>query len=135
MNDTGTVVTVRRAEAAAGCAAPPAPRRPGLLPQGEKARANGRKAAARLSRLHARVASVRADGLREEKSELASRYETVVAEDLNVAGMDRERRLDRGISDGAAGRPGGCSSESSTEGYCKVNFPRRSPESAGNLPT
>ena len=30
---------------------------------------------------------------------LAGRYETVVAEDLNVAGMTRNRRLARAISD------------------------------------
>jgi putative transposase len=51
--------------------------------------ANRRKAAARLARLHARVANVRADALHKATTELAARYETVVAEDLNVAGMAR----------------------------------------------
>jgi putative transposase len=61
--------------------------------------ANRRKATARLARLHARVASVRADALHKATSQLASRYETVVAEDLNVAGMTRNRRLARAVAD------------------------------------
>jgi len=42
---------------------------------------------------------VRADALRKATSDLAGRYETVVAEDLNVAGMARNRRLARAIAD------------------------------------
>ncbi len=61
--------------------------------------ANRRKGAARLARVHARVANVRADALHKATSALASRYETVVAEDLNVAGMVRNRRLARAIAD------------------------------------
>jgi putative transposase len=61
--------------------------------------ANRRKSAARLARLHARVADVRADALHKATSALAARYETVVAEDLNVAGMTRNRRLARAIAD------------------------------------
>jgi putative transposase len=61
--------------------------------------ANRRKSAARLARIHARVASVRADALHKATTGLAARYETVVAEDLNVAGMTRNRRLARAISD------------------------------------
>lgn len=61
--------------------------------------ANRRKAAARLARIHARVASVRADALHKTTSDLARRYETVVTEDLNVAGMLHNRRLARAISD------------------------------------
>jgi putative transposase len=66
--------------------------------------ANRRKAAARLARLHARVASVRADALHKATSDLARRYETVGAEDLNVAGMVRNRRLARAISDAGFGQ-------------------------------
>jgi putative transposase len=61
--------------------------------------ANRRKAAARLARIHARVAGIRADALHKAAGGLAARYETVVAEDLNVAGMTRNRRLARAISD------------------------------------
>ena len=66
--------------------------------------ANRRKSAARLARIHARVASIRADALHKNTSALAARYETIVAEDLNVAGMVRNRRLARAISDQGFGR-------------------------------
>jgi len=49
------------------------------------------------------VASVRADALHKATSDLAARYETVVAEDLNVAGMVRNRRLARAIADAGSG--------------------------------
>jgi putative transposase len=61
--------------------------------------ANRRKHAAALARIHARVASVRADALHKATSDLAARYETVAAEDLNVAGMTRNPRLARAIAD------------------------------------
>jgi len=61
--------------------------------------AGRRRSAARLARLHARIADVRANALHKATSMLAARYETVVAEDLNVAGMTRNRRLARAISD------------------------------------
>jgi putative transposase len=66
--------------------------------------ANKRTSAARLARLHARVANVRADALHKVTTDLARRYETVVIEDLNVAGMTRNRRLARAISDQGFGR-------------------------------
>jgi putative transposase len=66
--------------------------------------ANRRKSAARLARIHARVASVRADALHKVTSDLAARYETIVAEDLNVAGMVRNRPLARAISDQGFGQ-------------------------------
>jgi putative transposase len=61
--------------------------------------ANRCKSAARLARIHARVANVRANALHKATSGLAARYECVVAEDLNVAGMTRNRRLARAIAD------------------------------------
>jgi putative transposase len=61
--------------------------------------AGRRKSAARLARLHARIANVRADALHKATSVLAARYETVAAEDLNVAGMMKNRRLARAITD------------------------------------
>jgi putative transposase len=66
--------------------------------------ANRRRAAARLARTHARVAHVRADALHKATSMLAARYETVAAEDLNVTGMTRNRRLARAISDQGFGQ-------------------------------
>ena len=66
--------------------------------------ANRRKAAARLARIHAKVRNVRADSLHKATSMLAARYQTVVAEDLNVAGMARNRRLARVVSDQGFGQ-------------------------------
>jgi putative transposase len=63
-----------------------------------------RASAARLSRVHARVAHVRADALHKATSMLASRYETVVAEDLNVAGMLSNRKLARAVADQGLGQ-------------------------------
>jgi putative transposase len=64
-----------------------------------KGSANRRKATGKLARLHARVASVRADALHKATAGLASRYETVVAEDLNVTGMVSNKRLARAVAD------------------------------------
>ncbi len=61
--------------------------------------ANRRKSAARLARIHARASNVRADALHKATTRLAQRYETVVAEDLNVAGMIRNRALARAVAD------------------------------------
>ena len=72
-----------------------------------KGGANRRKHADRLARIHARVANIRADALHKATSDLAGRYETVVAEDLNVTGMLANPRLARAVADqgfGAARR-------------------------------
>jgi putative transposase len=69
--------------------------------------ASRRRSARRLARIHAKVANVRADALHKATTALASRYETVVAEDLNVTGMIASRKLARAVSDqgfGAARR-------------------------------
>jgi putative transposase len=66
--------------------------------------ARRRKSAARLARIHARVADVRADALHKATTGLAQRYETVVAEDLNVAGMTRNHTLARAIADQGFGQ-------------------------------
>jgi putative transposase len=66
-----------------------------------------RKGAARLARIHARVANLRADALHKATTALSDRYETVVVEDLNGTGMMANRRLARAVSDqgfGAARR-------------------------------
>ncbi|MFC7759640.1 RNA-guided endonuclease InsQ/TnpB family protein [Catellatospora bangladeshensis] len=57
------------------------------------------QAKARLARAHARVAYLRADGLHKLTTTLAGTYGTIVVEDLNVAGMIRNRRLARHIAD------------------------------------
>jgi putative transposase len=58
-----------------------------------------REAAGRLARIYARVASVRADALHKATTRLAARYETLVAEDLNVTGMISNKRLARAVAD------------------------------------
>jgi putative transposase len=65
---------------------------------------NRRKSAARLARIHARAASVRADALHKATTELSARYETVVAEDLNVTGMLANRKLARAVADQGFGQ-------------------------------
>jgi IS605 OrfB family transposase len=57
------------------------------------------RAAARLARVHARVAHLRHDGLHKLTTRLAATFATIVVEDLNVAGMLRNRRLARHIAD------------------------------------
>jgi IS605 OrfB family transposase len=57
------------------------------------------KANADRSRAHARVANLRRDGLHKLTTALAAEYSTVVVEDLNVAGMVRNRKLAKAISD------------------------------------
>jgi putative transposase len=58
-----------------------------------------RKSSARIARLHARIANQRRDATHKATSMLAKRYETVVIEDLNVAGMVKNHKLARGIND------------------------------------
>lgn len=57
------------------------------------------KANADRSRAYARVANLRRDGLHKLTTGLATGYATVVVEDLNVAGMVRNRRLAKSIAD------------------------------------
>jgi putative transposase len=53
----------------------------------------------RLARVHARAANLRRDTLHKLTTNLATHYGTVVAEQLNVAGLLRNRRLARAIAD------------------------------------
>ena len=61
------------------------------------------KARARVARLHARVADVRADAIHKVTTMIARNYSTVCIEDLNVAGMVKNRHLARSLSDAALG--------------------------------
>ncbi|MFG2040094.1 IS607 family element RNA-guided endonuclease TnpB [Dactylosporangium sp. NPDC048998] len=58
-----------------------------------------RRAQTQLGRAHARVTNLRRDGLHKLTTRLARTYGTIVVEDLNVAGMLRNRRLARRIAD------------------------------------
>jgi putative transposase len=57
-----------------------------------------RKTQARIVRLHAAVANARRNGLHQLTTRLVRTYGTIVIEDLNVAGMLRNRRLARRIA-------------------------------------
>ncbi|RAO34166.1 putative transposase InsQ for insertion sequence element IS609 [Micromonospora saelicesensis] len=57
------------------------------------------RASDRLGRAHARVANLRRDGLHKLTTRLAREHGSIVVEDLNVAGMLRNRRLARHIAD------------------------------------
>ncbi|CAI7977942.1 transposase [Frankia sp. Hr75.2] len=61
--------------------------------------AGRRRRAAALGRLHAHVANQRRDGLHKLTTRLATKHATVIVEDLHVAGMVRNRRLARAVSD------------------------------------
>ena len=61
------------------------------------------KAKERVARLHARVADVRADAINKATTMIARRYSVVCIEDLNVAGMVKNRHLARSVSDAALG--------------------------------
>jgi putative transposase len=57
-----------------------------------------RKTQARIARLHIAIANARRDGLHKLSTRLVRTFGAVVVEDLNVAGMTRNRRLARHIS-------------------------------------
>ncbi|MFE9690934.1 IS607 family element RNA-guided endonuclease TnpB [Micromonospora sp. NPDC005806] len=61
------------------------------------------RARRQVARAHARVANLRRDGLHKLTTRLAREYGTIVVEDLNVAGMLRNRRLARRVADAGFG--------------------------------
>ena len=67
---------------------------------GSKRRANAR---AKVARLHARVAYQRSDAIHKATTWLASTYSHISVEDLNAAGMARNHRLAKAVSDAAFG--------------------------------
>jgi IS605 OrfB family transposase len=66
---------------------------------GQKPSKRWKRASRELARAHARVANLRRDGLHKLTTRLAHEFGTIVVEDLNVAGMVRNRRLARHIAD------------------------------------
>ena len=61
------------------------------------------KAKARVARLYARVTDARMDALNKVTTMIANTYSAVCIEDLNVAGMVKNRHLARSLSDAAFG--------------------------------
>lgn len=56
-----------------------------------------------MLRIHNRVANLREDGIHKLTTDLAATYGTVVVEDLNIAGMLRNRQLARHLADASFG--------------------------------
>ena len=67
---------------------------------GSKRRSQSR---ARLARVHARAANLRRDALHKLTTSLATQHGTIVVEQLNLAGMARNRRLARALADAGLG--------------------------------
>lgn len=61
--------------------------------------ANRAKAKAKLARLHLSIANVRKDALHKLTTSLATRFDIIAIEDLNVSGMVKNRCLARSIAD------------------------------------
>ncbi|MEU0075826.1 IS607 family element RNA-guided endonuclease TnpB [Streptomyces sp. NPDC006332] len=70
---------------------------------GQKPSKRWEKANAARNTMHHRVANLRADALHKLTTKVAAEYGTVVVEDLNVAGMLKNRRLARRIADAGFG--------------------------------
>ncbi|GAB3287121.1 hypothetical protein GCM10027563_21790 [Parasphingorhabdus pacifica] len=66
---------------------------------GRKPSNRWRATQARISKLHTAVAHARTDGLHKLSTRLVEEFDTIVVEDLNVAGMVRNRTLTRAVSD------------------------------------
>ncbi|HIC1790746.1 TPA: RNA-guided endonuclease InsQ/TnpB family protein [Escherichia coli] len=69
------------------------------LSRKQKGSANRKKARARLAKLHARIANIRADALHQLTTNLTRQFHTIGIEDLNVRGMVKNRHLARSIVD------------------------------------
>ncbi|MFZ3493708.1 IS607 family element RNA-guided endonuclease TnpB [Streptomyces sp. 5.8] len=70
---------------------------------GQQASKRWEKANQARNVIHHRVTNLREDTLHKMTTRLASEYGTIVVEDLNVAGMGRNRRLSRRVADAAFG--------------------------------
>ncbi|MEU9734816.1 IS607 family element RNA-guided endonuclease TnpB [Streptomyces sp. NPDC048002] len=70
---------------------------------GRKPSKRWEKANTHRNRVHHRVANLREDALHKLTTAVAAEYGTVVVEDLNVAGMLRNRRLARRVADAGFG--------------------------------
>lgn len=69
------------------------------LDKKQRGSSNYEKAKLKLERLHEHIANIRHDSIHKLTTKLASEYRYVVIEDLHVAGMLRNRRVARALSD------------------------------------
>jgi putative transposase len=98
VDDDGTVTEIRSPKALA--AAQRKLRRANkALARSQRNSANRDKVRSRLGRVHLKVTHKRADFLHKTTTMLATTKRAIAVEDLNVAGMIRNRRLARAISD------------------------------------
>jgi putative transposase len=70
---------------------------------GQRPSARWENARREVTRIHTRVANLRKDAIHKLTTELAATYGTVVVEDLNVAGMVKNRKLARHLADASFG--------------------------------
>jgi len=69
------------------------------LSRKEKGSKNRDKARKRLAKLHARIANIRQDAQHQLTTDLTKKFQTIGIEDLDVKGMQKNRRLSRSIAD------------------------------------
>lgn len=69
------------------------------LSRKQKGSNNRAKAKIKLAKLHQRISNIRVDALHKLTTKLATEFDTIAIEDLNVAGMLRNRCLARSIAD------------------------------------
>ena len=70
-----------------------------VLHHRKKGSSNRKKAAMKVARVHARIACIRKDWAHKVTTQICRENQAVVIEDLNVAGMLRNHKLARSISD------------------------------------
>lgn len=73
------------------------------LSRKEKGSKNRQKAKAKVARIHYRTACIRSNWQHQVTTRLVNDYAALVIEDLNVAGMKKNRRLAKSISDAGFG--------------------------------
>ncbi len=73
------------------------------LARKQKGSSNRVKAKSRVAKQHVKVADARRDFLHKTTTDLVTRFDVVVLEDLHVAGMKRNRHLAKAISDSGWG--------------------------------
>lgn len=71
------------------------------LARKEKGSANFKKAKKKLAKLHKRMADIRGDATHKLSHELATEFNVIGLEDLNVSGMTQNHRLARSVADQA----------------------------------
>lgn len=98
---------------------------------GQKPSKRWERANASRNKMHHRVANLRADALHKLTTALVAEYGTVVIEDLNVAGMLRNRPLARRIADAGFGEMRRQLSYKTLQrhGTCTITADRRYPSS------